>query len=365
MAENLPRYAVTDLIARVSGMSRGRLEMRLLGECAEVSCFMPPQTAGEGDMAFLTNAAYAEAMKASRASLLIMREQDVEALFGSDEPGRAVLVCDNPYAFFAFASQILFHVETPAGIHPRAFVEEGAEVDPSATVEALAVVRRGARVGARTVIKTGAVVGEDTVVGEDCILYPNCVLERGTVVGNRCIFQPGCVIGGDGFGFAPFKGEWVKIPQVGRVVIGDDVEIGAGTTVDRGALEDTVIGDGTKLDNQIQLGHNDRIGRHVVMAACVGIAGSTTVGDHCMVGGAAMINGHINIPAGSGIGPGTAITGWGKEPAQKTGFFPALEGRDFQLVGATISRLPAMRKELKALARRMAELEALIRSAEE
>ena len=202
MAENLPRYAVTDLIARVSGMSRGRLEMRLLGECAEVSRFMPPQTAGEGDMAFLTNAAYAEAMKASRASLLIMREQDVEALFGSDEPGRAVLVCDNPYAFFAFASQILFHVETPAGIHPRAFVEEGAEVDPSATVEALAVVRRGARVGARTVIKTGAVVGEDTVVGEDCILYPNCVLERGTVVGNRCIFQPGCVIGGDGFGFA-------------------------------------------------------------------------------------------------------------------------------------------------------------------
>ena len=162
MAENLPRYAVTDLIARVSGMSRGRLEMRLLGECAEVSRFMPPQTAGEGDMAFLTNAAYAEAMKASRASLLIMREQDVEALFGSDEPGRAVLVCDNPYAFFAFASQILFHVETPAGIHPRAFVEEGAEVDPSATVEALAVVRRGARVGARTVIKTGAGVGEDT-----------------------------------------------------------------------------------------------------------------------------------------------------------------------------------------------------------
>ena len=153
MAENLPRYAVTDLIARVSGMSRGRLEMRLLGECAEVSRFMPPQTAGEGDMAFLTNAAYAEAMKASRASLLIMREQDVEALFGSDEPGRAVLVCDNPYAFFAFASQILFHVETPAGIHPRAFVEEGAEVDPSATVEALSVVRRGARVGARTVIK--------------------------------------------------------------------------------------------------------------------------------------------------------------------------------------------------------------------
>ena len=204
MADNLPRYAVSDLIARVSEMSRGRLVMRLLGECAEVSRFMPPQAAGEGDMAFLTNAAYAEAMKASKASLLIMREQDVVALFGSEDAGRAVLVCDNPYAFFAFASQILFHVETLAGIHPRAFVEEGAEVDPTATIEALAVVRRGARVGARTVVKTGAVVGEGTVVGEDCLLYPNCVLERGTIVGNRCIFQPGCVIGGDGFGFAPF-----------------------------------------------------------------------------------------------------------------------------------------------------------------
>ena len=166
-------------------------------------------------------------------------------------------------------------------------------------IEALAVVRAGAKIGARTVVKAGAVVGEGAQVGEDCIIYSNAVLERGTVVGSRCIFQPGCVIGGDGFGFAPFKGEWVKIPQVGRVVIGDDVEIGANTTIDRGALEDTVVGDGTKLDNQIQLGHSDRIGRHVVMAACVGIAGSTSVGDHSMVGGAAMVNGHIDIPAGS------------------------------------------------------------------
>lgn len=365
MAEKMPRYAIDDLIHRVSDMSRGRLAMRLVGPSVEVSRFMPPQAAGEGDMSFLTNAAYAEAMKASGASLLILREQDMVALFGETPADRTILVCDNPYAFFAFASQILFHVEVPAGIHPRAYVEEGAQVDPSATIEALAVVRAGAKVGARTVVKTGAVVGHNVTVGDDCILYPNCVLERGTVVGSRCIFQPGCVIGGDGFGFAPFKGEWVKIPQVGRVVIGDDVEIGANTTVDRGALEDTVIGNGTKLDNQIQLGHNDRIGSHVVMAACVGIAGSTSVGDHTMVGGAAMINGHIDIPAGSAVGPATVITGWGTEPVQKTGFFPAMEGREFQLTSAMVSRLPAMRRELKALARRMAELETLIRSAEE
>lgn len=365
MADNRPVFQAENLIARVSELSKGRLAMRLVGPSVLVSRFMPPQAAGEGDMAFLTNAAYADAMKASKASLIILREEDLAALFGETLPERSILVCDNPYAFFAFASQLLFKTELPPGVHPRAYVEEGAEIDPTATIEALAVVRAGAKIGARTVVKAGAVVGEGTVVGDDCILYSNVVLERGTVVGNRSIFQPGCVIGGDGFGFAPFKGEWVKIPQVGRVIIGDDVEIGANTTIDRGALEDTIVGEGTKLDNQIQLGHNDRIGKHVVMAACVGIAGSTSVGDHSMVGGAAMVNGHIDIPAGSGIGPATAITGWGDKPAQKTGFFPALEGREFQLTAAMVARLPAMRKELKALTKRVDELTALIRSAEE
>lgn len=364
MAKTQP-IDINELIARIAELSKGRLSMRLCGSPVTVARFMPPQTAGEGDMSFLTNAAYAEAMKASKASLIILREADAAALFGETLPERSMLLCDNPYAFFAFASQILFKKELPAGVHPRAYVEPGAEVDPSATIEALAVVRAGARIGARTVVKTGAVVAEDAQIGADCILYPNVVIERETVVGDRCIFQPGAMIGGDGFGFAPFKGEWVKIPQVGRVVIGDDVEVGAGTTIDRGALEDTVIGEGTKLDNQIQIAHNDRIGRHVVMAACVGIAGSTSVGDHSMVGGAAMINGHIDIPAGSGVGPATVITGWGDKPVQKTGFFPAMDGREFQLTAAMVTRLPAMRKELRDLTRRVNELSALIRSAEE
>ncbi len=358
-------FDIKELVSLVNELSRGRLAMRLTGADATVTRFMPPQAAGEGDMAFLTNAAYAEAMKTSKASVLIMREQDAMALFGEELPERTILLCENPYAFFAFATQILTKAEVTVGIHPRAFVEEGAEVDPTATIEALAVVRAGAKVGAHTVVKTGAVIAERVTVGDDCIIYPNVVLERDTVVGNRCIFQPGCVIGADGFGFAPFKGEWVKIPQTGRVVIGDDVEIGANTTVDRGALEDTVIGKGTKLDNQIQIAHNDRIGEHCVMAACVGIAGSTSIGDHTMVGGAAMINGHIDVPAGSVVGPSSVITGWGDKPCQRTGFFPALEGKDFQLTVATITRLPAMRKELKALSRRVEELSALIRSTEE
>lgn len=358
-------FDIQDLVHQVGELSRQRLAMQLIGPAVSVSRFMPPQAAGEGDMAFLTNAAYADAMKASAASVLILREQDARALFGEEMPARTLVLCENPYAFFAFATQLLTKEKTVVGIHPRAYVEEGAQVDPSATIEALAVVRAGARVGARTVVKTGAVVAERVTVGDDCLLYPNVVLERDTVVGNRCVFQPGCVIGGDGFGFAPFKGEWVKIPQTGRVVIGDDVEIGANTTIDRGALEDTVIGNGTKLDNQIQIAHNDRVGEHCVMAACVGIAGSTSIGDHTMVGGAAMINGHIDIPAKSVVGPGTVITGWGEQPAQRTGFFPAMEGKDFQLTAAMVSRLPAMRKELKALTRRVEELAALIRSTED
>ncbi len=358
-------FLLSDLMEKVSALSQGRLNMRLVGDDVTVNRFMPPQVAGDGDMAFLTDARYAAALKDSLASVVILREKDVPAVFGEIPEGRRLLLCDNPYAFFAFASQCLFHTAHPAGIHPKAVVEAGAVVDPTATIEALAVIKRGARIGARTVIRSGAVIAEDVVIGSDCLVHANVVIERETQVGNRCIFQPGCIIGGDGFGFAPFMGEWVKIPQVGRVVIGDDVEIGAGTTIDRGALEDTVIGCGTKLDNQIQIAHNDRIGEHVVMAACVGIAGSTSVGDHCMVGGAAMINGHIDIPAKSMVGPATVITGWGTEAAQRTGFFPAMEGREFQITTATVARLPQIRKDVKALERRVAELETLICKAEE
>lgn len=359
------RFLLSDLINKVATLSQGRLSMELKGSDAEVNRFMPPHLAGEGDMSFLTDARYAESLKTSKATVVILREKDVPAIFGELPTDRRVLLCDNPYAFFAFASQCLFEVTYPAGIHPKAYVEERAEVDPTATIEALAVVKRGAKIGARTVVRSGAVIAEDVVLGADCLVHANVVIERETQVGDRCIFQSGSVIGGDGFGFAPFNGEWVKIPQVGRVIIGNDVEIGAGTTVDRGALEDTVIEEGTKLDNQIQIAHNDHVGKHVVMAACVGIAGSTSVGDHTMVGGAAMINGHIDIPAKSVVGPASVITGWGPEPAQRTGFFPALEGNQFKLVTATVARLPQLRKDLKTVERRVDELEALIRKAED
>lgn len=363
MSQNQP-IAITQLVEEVSRLSKGRLAMKVTQGDPAVCRFMPPNEAGDGDMSFLTNPAYAEAMRASKAAVLVLREKDARALWGEAFPDRTLLLCDDPYAFFAFASQIFYPVRRTPGIHPRAYVEEGAEVDPTATVEPMAVVRRGAKVGARALISSGVVVGENCDVGADTIIYPNAVLYEGTVVGAGSCIQAGAVLGGDGFGFAPFRGEWIKIPQRGRTVLGNDVEIGANTTVDRGALDDTVIGEGTKLDNQIQIGHNDRIGRHCVMASCVGIAGSTTVGDHVMIGGAAMINGHIEIPSGSGVGPATAITGWGKEPEQRMGFFPALSKRDFTLSAAVTARLPEMRKDLKRLEREIADLRALIRKEE-
>lgn len=358
--------ALKALIEQVSLRAKGRLAIELVGADALVTRFSPPQEAQTGDLVFLNNAQYLDALKSTQASAIILRDKDAKALFGEDFKGAhcTLVICEDPYAFFAFASQIFYPVERTAGISPRAYVHEDASVDPTATVDVFAVVQKGARIGARALISAGVYVGQNVTIGQDAIIYPNAVLYDNTVVGDGCVIQAGAVLGGDGFGFAPFKGEWVKIPQRGRTVLGNDVEIGANTTVDRGALSDTIVGEGTKLDNQIQLGHNDVIGKHCVMASCVGIAGSTTVGDHVMIGGAAMINGHITIPSGSAVGPATAITGWGKEPQQLTGFFPALEMKDFTRAAATTARLPELRKEVKALSKEVERLRALIQKAQ-
>jgi UDP-3-O-[3-hydroxymyristoyl] glucosamine N-acyltransferase len=186
----------------------------------------------------------------------------------------------DPHLYFARLTQLWRRLHGGAarpGIHPSAVVEEGALVDPSASVGALCVIERGARIGAGTVLKARVTVGEDCVIGA------------------RCLIQSGAVIGGDGFGFAPDDGAWVRIEQLGAVRIGDDVEVGANTCIDRGALDDTVIEDGVKLDNLIQIGHNVPHRRHTAMAGCVGVAGSARIGAHCTVGGAGMILGHLTL----------------------------------------------------------------------
>jgi UDP-3-O-[3-hydroxymyristoyl] glucosamine N-acyltransferase len=250
----------------------------------------PLQDAGPGAVSFLANPRYRRHLATTRASVVVLDAKT------APECPVAALVARNPYATYARIAQVLY--PTPPvvpGCHPSAVVEAGAEVDPTAAIGARAYVARGARVGPRASVGPGSVVLEDVEIGADSRLVASVTLGPGTRIGRRCILQPGCVIGADGFGQAPDRDGYVKVPQVGSVVIGDDVEVGSNSTIDRGAIDDTVIGDGVKIDNLVQVGHNVRIGEHTVIAGCVGVSGSVTIGRRCMLGGQVGVAGHLEI----------------------------------------------------------------------
>jgi UDP-3-O-[3-hydroxymyristoyl] glucosamine N-acyltransferase len=248
------------------------------------------------------------------------------------------IVADDPLLYFALLTQLWKREHGGAarpGIHPSAVVEEGACVDPTASVGALSFIGRGARIGAHTVIR------ERVTVAEGCTL------------GARCLVESGAVIGGDGFGFAPHEGAWVKIEQLGAVRIGDDVEIGANTCIDRGALGDTVIEDGVKLDNLIQIGHNCHVGKHTIMAGCVGVAGSAHIGAHCMVGGAGMISGHLSIADNVTISGGTLVPQSIKSAGHYTAIFPIDDDAAWRKNAAALRRLTELRERVQRLERRL------------
>lgn len=276
---------------------------QLHGEDCRVSDIAPLDMAAPDQLSFVAQAKYRPQLAASRAAAVVLKP---EWLSSADRP--ALLVA-NPYAWFARA-QALFH-PAPAprpGVHERAWVAASARVDPSAEIAAAAIIEEGAVVGARVVVHPGVVLGKNVRIGADCIIYPNVVIYHECEIGERCIVHAGAVIGADGFGNAMDNGAWVKIPQIGRVIIGNDVEIGANTTIDRGAMSDTVIADDVKIDNLIMIAHNVRIGAHTAIAGCVGIAGSTTIGEYCTIGGASMINGHIEIGDRVHCNGGTLVT---------------------------------------------------------
>jgi UDP-3-O-[3-hydroxymyristoyl] glucosamine N-acyltransferase len=262
------------------------------------------EQAGAGEITFLTSIKHKAKLAATQAAAIIVSEQTEKLT------ARPRIVCDDPYAYYARVSQIFNPLTLQApGVHPSA------------------VVAPGARLGARVSIGAGCVVGEGASIGDDSCLYPRVVVYPGCSIGARCILQAGAVIGSDGFGNARHEGRWIKIPQLGSVRIGDDVEIGANTTVDRGHLGDTVIEEGARLDNQIQVGHNTRIGAHTAIAGCVGIAGSADIGRHCTLGGAAMVLGHLRIVDNVHVGAGTMISRSILKPGNYAGFFPFDESR--------------------------------------
>lgn len=295
-----------------------------------VTGLAPLEAATPQQLSFLSNPRYQQQLLASKAACVVVAPQMQEAAMSRG----ACIVSEQPYVYFAKLTQLWKRGRGPrqqAFIHPSAVVDAGAQVHPSASIGALCVVERGARIGADTVLKSRVTVGEDCVLGA------------------RCIVHSGVVIGADGFGFAPNGEAWEKIEQLGAVRIGDDVEIGANTCIDRGALQDTVIEDGVKLDNLIQIGHNVRVGRHTAMAGCVGVAGSATIGPHCTVGGGAIILGHLTIGPHVNISAGTLVSKSLLKPGHYTGIFPVDDNAAWERNAASLKQLHSLRDRIKTL----------------
>jgi UDP-3-O-[3-hydroxymyristoyl] glucosamine N-acyltransferase len=296
------------------------------------------ESARPDELAFLADARLARLLATTRAGCLIVAPKLADAA-AAREHGGDCIIADDPHLYFARLTQLWkrAHGGAPApGVHPSAVVGEDAVIDPTASIGALSFIGRGAHIGAHTVIR------ERVTVAEGCI------------IGARCLIQSGAVIGGDGFGFAPGPGgAWIKIEQFGAVRIGDDVEIGANTCIDRGALDDTVIEDGVKLDNLIQVGHNTHIGKHTAMAGCVGIAGSARIGAHCTVGGAGMISGHLSIADHVHVTAGTLVSRSIAKPGHYTGFYPFDDNDAWEKNAAALRRLHALRERVKQLEQRL------------
>ena len=330
---------VQSLAAQVPAELLGNPELQI----AQLSTL---EAAGPGDLTFLSHPKYLSQLAQSAAGCVVVGPAAREAAMSRG----ACLVVADPYYYFALITQLWKRHHAVAAapqIHPQALI------DPSATLGA------GVSVGAFSCIGAGAVIGDGAQIAEHCVIGRNAVIgaqtrlaARVTIgydcrLGERCLLHSGVVIGADGFGFAPHDGHWVKIEQLGAVLIGNDVEIGANTCVDRGALRDTVLEDGVKLDNLVQIAHNVQVGRHTAMAGCVGVAGSATIGAHCTVGGGAVVLGHLRLADGVHISAASVVTRSLLTPGQYSGFFPIDDNAAWEKNAATLKQLHALRVRLK------------------
>ena len=321
----------------------------LIGDPAlRITRIGPLEGATPSTISFLSNPRYQSQLESTQAGCVIVGPamRNAAVLRG------ATLVATDPYLCFAKLTQwwaARTRSPAPSGVHPSAAVDSSATVAASASIGPMVVIEAGATVSEGAVIGAHSFIGEGATVGSGTRFAPRVTLMRGCHVGERGIVHSGVVIGADGFGFAPTPQGYEKIEQLGGVRIGDDVEIGANTCIDRGALDDTVIEDGVKLDNQIQVGHNVRIGAYTAMAGCAGIAGSTIVGKHCTIGGAAMIVGHITIVDGVNISAGTLVSHSIHQPGTYSGTFPMDDNATWEKNAATLRQLYSLRNRLRAL----------------
>ncbi|WP_374978751.1 UDP-3-O-(3-hydroxymyristoyl)glucosamine N-acyltransferase [Pseudomonas solani] len=334
------------------GQLAERLDATLRGDEARVvSGLATLQDAGPDQLTFLANPQYRKFLVDTRAAAVLLTPADAEGFTGD------ALLVPNPYLAYARLSH-LFDPKpvSAAGIHPSAVVATDAIVDPSASIGPGAVIESGAQIGAGVTIGAYSVIGARSVVGEGGWLAPRVTLYHDVRIGKRVVIQSGAVIGGEGFGFANEKGVWQKIAQIGGVTLGDDVEVGANTTIDRGALADTLIGNGVKLDNQIMIAHNVQIGDNTAMAGCVGISGSTKIGRNCMIAGGVGMVGHIEVCDGVFVTGMTMVTRSITEPGAYSSGTAMQPAADWKKSAARIRQLDDMARRLQQLEKRLASV---------
>jgi len=336
-------YSLRDIAEALGAEVHGDENCRI-DQVATLADAMP------GSISFLANRRYRPQLLSTRASAVIL-----ESEFLSVCPV-AALVLSNPYLGYARVAALLAPEQAVApGVHPTAWVSDTATVDAGACIGPQAVVEDRARVGARSYIGPGCLIDKGVTIGEDCVVKANVTICHGVRIGDRALVHPGVVIGADGFGIANDGGVWIKVPQLGSVVVADDVEIGANTTIDRGALADTVIEDGVKLDNLIQVGHNVRIGAHTAIAAGVAIGGSATIGKRCTIGGAASVAGHLEIADDVHLTATSAVPNTITEPGLYSSGMPIQDNRTWRRNVVRMRQLDEMAKRLRDLEKRLDE----------
>jgi UDP-3-O-[3-hydroxymyristoyl] glucosamine N-acyltransferase len=320
----------------------------------------PLELAQSSQISFLSNPLYRQQASDSAAGGLIVSKADLEFLQtnpGKHSAERVFFVSKNPYAIFARMAQHFAKTSAPVyapGVHPSAVIDPSVSIPTSCHIGPFVQIGPGAKLGERVVLLGNVSVARNSNIGSDTLIYPNVSVYSETKIGERCIIHSGAVIGADGFGFAPdfsaTSAEWVKIPQTGAVVIGNDVEVGASSTIDRGAMNDTIIGNGTKIDNQVQIAHNVVVGNCCVIAGCAAISGSTKIGNFCIIGGAANFAGHLTIADRTTVSGNTSIIRSITEPGQHyTGVYPSMPHSAWEKNAAILRGLDKIRQRLRLL----------------
>lgn len=338
----MKQYTLNELAEHLQAKSYGELSQPITG-------IAPLDSATTQQITFLDNPRYKKHLATTQAGVVILAEPMRELC------PTACLVVANPYVTFAKIAHLFWQLpQAEPGIHPTAVIAEDCKIDASASIGPQCVIEPGVHIGAEAIIGAGSYIGHKSVIGANTRLWPRVTLYHDSQIGARVTLHSGVVIGSDGFGLAKDQGRWVKVPQLGNVIIEDDVEIGANTTIDRAALGSTVIGEDVKLDNQIQIAHGVKIGAHTAVAGCTGIAGSTSIGEHCLVGGSSAINGHIEIADNVALMGGSSVSHSLTEAGVYSSAFAVKPQREWQKTVARFRRLEQLHQRVRKLEKSLA-----------